>query len=296
MKVQFRNIRLKRLPMEDKKKIVLIAGKASHGRKDHEHNAGCLLLEKCLDENMPAVHATVYRNGWPRERNVCDGDGWPRDPTVFDNADAIVLYMDGGRGHPINGHLEEVDRVMKRGVGLACLHFAVEVPKGRPGNYFLDWIGGYFETHWSVNPFWTADCKEFPEHPITRGVEPFKLEDEWYYHMRFRDGMEGVTPVLSAIPPASTVDRPDGPRSSNPQVRAKKGEPQHLAWARERPGGGRGFGFTGGHYHANWANDSFRKLVLNGIVWVAGAEVPAGGVPSATPTAEELEANLDPKR
>jgi hypothetical protein len=35
----------------------------------------------------------------------------------------------------------------------------------------------------------------------------------------------------------------------------------------ERPNGGRGFGFTGGHKHVNWADDNFRKVVLNGLLW-----------------------------
>ena len=30
-------------------------------------------------------------------------------------------------------------------------------------------------------------------------------------------------------------------------------------WTIERPDGGRGFGLTGGHTHANWANDDFRR-------------------------------------
>ena len=67
-----------------------------------------------------------------------------------------------------------------------------------------------------------------------------------------------------------------------------------MAWAVERPDGGRGFGFTGGHNHANWGNDDFRKLVLNALLWTAKAEVPAGGVQS-TVTAEELKQNLDKK-
>ena len=66
-----------------------------------------------------------------------------------------------------------------------------------------------------------------------------------------------------------------------------------MAWACERKDGGRGFGFTGGHFHFNWGNDQFRKLVLNAIVWVAKGEVPKDGVKSATPTAEELEKNQD---
>jgi hypothetical protein len=124
-------------------------------------------------------------------------------------------------------------------------------------------------------------------------VKPFAIDDEWYYHMRFPEGMKGVTPVLTCVPPDATRKRPDGPHSNNPTVRAGKGMPEHVGWVRQRPDGGRGFGFTGGHWHWNWANDGFRTLVLNGIVWVAGLDVPAGGVKTKTPTLEELEANPD---
>jgi hypothetical protein len=68
-----------------------------------------------------------------------------------------------------------------------------------------------------------------------------------------------------------------------------------MAWARERPDGGRGFGFTGGHNHWNWGNDDFRKLMLNAIAWTAKVDVPTGGVPSKSLTAEDLLANLDEK-
>jgi hypothetical protein len=74
----------------------------------------------------------------------------------------------------------------------------------------------------------------------------------------------------------------------------KAGEPQTVAWAFERPEGGRGFGFTGSHFHKNWGNDDFRKVVLNAIVWTAKMDVPADGVQSKV-TAEQLEQNLDPK-
>ena len=60
----------------------------------------------------------------------------------------------------------------------------------------------------------------------------------------------------------------------------------------ERPDGGRGFGFTGGHFHANWGNDDFRKTVLNALLWIAKADVPAAGVQSMV-TGEELKQNLD---
>ena len=118
----------------------------------------------------------------------------------------------------LNPHLKEFDVLMKKGIGLACIHYGVEVPKGA-WRLFLKWIGGYFETNWSVNPHWVADFKLFPEHPIASGVTPFAIKDEWYYHMRFRESMNGVTPILSALPPEDTLRRKDGPHSNNPHVR-----------------------------------------------------------------------------
>jgi type 1 glutamine amidotransferase len=304
MKVEFRNIRLKRLPLGDKKKVVFVAGKPSHGYGSHEHNAGSLLLKKCLDESHPGILSTVYQSGWPWRRSKPDGAKerdnlrGADDLSAFDNADAVVIYCDGGGGHPARMHLEGFDKLMKKGVGLGCIHYGVEVPKGKEGGgeYFLDWIGGYFETDWSVNPHWTIkNAVLAKDHPVTRGVQPFEINDEWYFFMRFRPEMKGVTPILSAVAPPETMSRGDGSHSGNKHVResVKRGDLQALCWAAERDGGGRGFGFTGGHVHWNWGNDDFRKLILNAISWIAKAEVPEGGVSSKTPSREDLEANQD---
>ena len=267
------------------KKIVLVAGTVSHGAGEHEFNAGCLLLKKCLDQ-VPGVRPIVHLNGWPQ------------DESIFDGAAAIFIYADGGGGHPAiqDDHLQHLGKLMDRGVGLACAHYAVEVPKEKGGPEFLKWIGGYFETYYSVNPTWTADFKELPRHPIIRGVHPFKINDEWYYHMRFAEGMRGVTPILTAVPPDSTRGKPGANDShgGNPDVQKHMGEPEHVAWAFERPNGGRGFGFTGGHFHRNWGDDNFRRIVLNAILWVAKIDVPANGVESVF-TAEDLQKNLDSK-
>jgi type 1 glutamine amidotransferase len=268
------------------KKIVLIAGTPSHGPAQHEHRAGCLLLQKCLN-SVPGITSTVYSNGWPDS------------PTAFENAAAVLIYADGGGGHPAirPERLKLLGDLMKKGVGLGCLHYAVELPKDRGGPEFLDWIGGYFEAFWSVNPHWDADFKKLPEHPITRGVEPFKIRDEWYYHMRFRDGMKGVTPILTAVPPDSTRGK-EGDRSShggNPDVFARKGMPEHVMWVTERPDGGRGWGFTGAHFHKNWGDPNFRKIVLNALLWIAKAEVPPDGV-NCQLSPDDLNANLDPKK
>jgi type 1 glutamine amidotransferase len=267
------------------KKIVFIAGPPSHGPGEHEYRAGCLVLKSCLDK-LPNVSTILYTNGWPDDSGALEG------------AATIVVYTDGGAQHPLlqPGHLKTIGALMDQGVGLVCLHYAVEPTIETGEKEFLDWIGGAFEINWSVNPMWTADFKSLPDHPITRGVKPFKLYDEWYFHMRFRDGMKDVTPILSAVPDQSTTKRNDGPHEGNPAVRelVARGEPQSVAWAVTRADGGRGFGFTGGHFHRNWGDENFRKLVLNAILWTAKIEVPPDGMASVlSPT--QLDDNLDPK-
>jgi hypothetical protein len=266
-----------------KRKIVFIADRASHGFAQHECNAGCLLLAKLMEESVPGLVTSVHLNGWPDKPNLLEG------------AAGVVLFTNGGPSHPALKHLEEMEPFMKRGMGLTVMHYGLDVGKGVPGDKFLDWLGGYYEPNWSVNPTWTARFTEIPKHAVTRGVKPFAIFDEWYYHMRFRPDMAGVTPLLSAIPPDSTREKPFGPNSGNETVRSRKGLPEHLAWVYDRPGGGRGFGFTGGHFHWCWSNDDYRKLVLNGIAWSAGFEIPGQGISSRTPTYEELLENQDKK-
>ena len=268
------------------KKIVLLAGSVSHGKGEHEFRAGCLALKHCLDQ-VAGVTSVVHSNGWPS------------DPAAFAGADAVFMYADGGGGHPAikPDRLKILNDLAGRGVGIGCAHYAVEVPKGDAGEAMLGWTGGYFETFWSVNPHWDADFLTLPKHPVTRGVKPFKINDEWYFHMRFREGMRGVTPILSAVPPEKTMNRADGPHSGNPDVRASvsRRDPQHVMWVSERQGGGRGFGFTGGHFHRNWGDENFRRVVLNGILWIAKMEVPSQGVQSVL-TPEQLAANVDDKK
>ncbi len=266
------------------KRVLLIAGPPSHGPGFHEHNAGVLLLQKCL-AGTRGLKVDIALNGWPATASA------------FDGVDAVLIYADGGLRHIAlqDDRLAVLDKALSRGAGLGLLHYAVEPTKEKGQAEFLRWVGGAFEIHWSVNPHWDAAFKSLPNHPIARGVQPFTIRDEWYFHLRFADGLKGVTPMLVAIPDASTTTRADGAHSGNPAMRAAvaRGEAQTVAWAYDRPDGGRGFGLTGGHYHSNWANENFRRVVLNAILWLAKIEVPAGGFVS-TVTPADLAVNLDP--
>lgn len=265
------------------RKVLLLAGRPSHGFGAHDHFAGMTLIARWLNENTPDIAASVHRNGWPA------------DAAALDDAAAIVMYCDGDTGHPALRHLEQLDALAAKGVGIGMIHFALEVPRDRAGDRFLRWIGGYFEVNWSVNPHWRAEFPSIPDHEVTRGVKPFATADEWYFHMRFPPEMRNVTPILSAVPPDRLRSQPDGPRSSNAAIRAEIGKntPEHLMWVYERENNGRGFGFTGGHFHWNWAQDDQRKVVLNAIAWIAHARIPPGGITSPRPTLDDLLANPD---
>ena len=262
------------------KKVVLVAGGKSHGPGDHEFFAGTAVLMNLLKQT-PDV--------WP----VMVRDGWPKNEKVFDKADAILFYMDGRGGHPVvqKDRLKLLQGYMDKGAGWLNLHYAVDYDP-KHGETVVNWMGGYYDPRISTNPHWDADIRGLAKHPITRGVEPFKLRDEWYYNMRWIDDAKdvkdakNVTPILQALPPDNTRGTAD----------AKKylGRLETMAWAYERKDGGRAFGFTGGHFHRNWGDVNFRRTVVNAILWAAKVEVPEAGA-KVDFDAADLNRNLDKK-
>jgi len=246
-------------------RVALVAGKPSHPPGHHEFNAGVILLEKCLRQNN--LEPVVVRGGWPE------------DESVLDNARTLVFYLNGGAQHPmiLPDRLERIGRLMRRGVGLVCLHYAVEVPAQKGGEQFLDWLGGFYDRPYSQNPINDAEVTQAsPAHPISRGWKSFRGRDEWYYRIRFREGDPRLTPILTTMLP--------------PQQPAR----ETIAWAAERLDGGRAFGFTGGHFHDNWGQADFRRMVVNAILWTAKVEVPSGGA-QCDISPQWLTQNLDDK-
>ncbi|WP_233148516.1 ThuA domain-containing protein [Rhodopirellula sp. MGV] len=277
-------------------KIVLVAGKPSHPARMHEFNAGVQLMAKCL-QDQPDVDVHFVLNGWPK------------DESVFEDTDAVVFFMDGGGRHEIvqeNGkRLKTIQSWTEKGVGLGFMHYGVEVVADQAGEEMKRWVGGHYDHMFSCNPIWEPVFNQFPKHPITQGVEPFKIKDEWYFNMRFLAGIEGnqpvdldgmkFVPILVASPSDDVRDGPYVyPQGPYEHIEASSGRAEAMMWAVERADGGRGFGFTGGHFHDNWGNENFRKVVLNGVLWIAKAEIPANGVEHPV-SEDDLNANLDPK-
>jgi len=111
-----------------------------------------------------------------------------------------------------------------------------------------------------------------PTHPVSRGLAPFTYLDEFYPTIRWRSATEPPTPILKARLHVEFREGKD----------LVIGEPviSTVAWAYERPGGGRAFGFTGVHYLAALDQPSVRTMLLNAIAWTADIEVPSGGIRS----------------
>lgn len=266
---------------EKKTRVVFIAGSVSHPSGQHEFNAGSILLARALNE----------QSGLPIQVDVVH-NGWPEDDSIFDGAAAVVIYSDGNARHPVNGHEEKMDQLIDAGVGLMHMHYAVEVPAGPLGEKFKKWLGGHYESGFSTNPHWTADAEVKSGHLIGRGLSKLTANDEWYYNMRWADPKQ-VDDILTATPTRKRINRyihwtPAGEKGL--------GKKQTVMWALDRPDGGRSVGFTGGHWHRNWAIDDFRKLVLNGIAWVAKVDIPRDGVSSEPITEAQLNENLDEKK
>ena len=283
------------LTADGKHKLVFIAGKPSHPPGMHEFHAGTMLLTQCLKDFPNLV---VDRHDM----------GWVKDETTFADADAVVIYADGGKGHPAlqADHLATLGKLIAKGVGYGCMHYGVEVVPELGGKEFQEWLGGHYENAYSANPIWDATYSTFPTHAVTSGVKSFTTNDEWYIHMRFRpafghgdkaaqDGATKFVPILVGTPTDATRDGPYVfPKGPYAHLQAEKGAAETTLWTVERPDGGRGFGFTGGHFHKNWGNNDVRKVVLNALVWVTKLDVPAGGVESKV-TDEDLAKNLDIK-
>jgi len=101
--------------------------------------------------------------------------------------------------------------------------------------------------------------KTFPDHPVFRGVGPFTIDDGWLWNIRFAADMKGVTPLLRTVNPKSKDD--------------PKANAAIVAWAYERPAGGRSFTFTGGHLHKSLDDANYRRFLTNAILWTAGKEI-----------------------
>jgi type 1 glutamine amidotransferase len=206
--------------------------------------AECRLLAKVLNHS-PGVEAMV-------------SDGWPKDDAMLAGVDAIVLYtaVGGDLLFADEARRAQVEALLKQGVGLVAIHWSTDASPGIAAEKQLEHLGGWFHRPPSEIPVAESVVRQAdPAHPVSRGWTDFPMKDEYYIKLKFRDG---ATPLLRA-----KVD----------------GEDYVVGWALDRPDGGRSFATVCGHFHECFALAPFRRAVVNGILWAAKVEVPAGGAP-----------------
>ncbi len=245
-----------------KQKIVLVAGETAlvDTVGHHDYLAGCAVLETLLRQTN-GVEIVQVKNGWPD------------DETVFSNAKAAVFYTDGGGKQAFLDppqRTAKLQSMVDSGVGIVMIHQAVDFPES-----FVDqaksWIGGIY-SNGSGRGHWDSTHVDFPGHPVARGVTPWKINDGWLNGIQFVDGMKGITPIVWS-----------GKEYAGSRAGLDK---DIVAWTYERSNGGRSFAFTGLDAHSAWSLPGMRQLMVNGVLWTTGVEIPTAGA------ANEIEEKL----
>lgn len=231
-------------------KIVLIAGSNFYKAGEHEYVGNCAVLVDLLKQTAGVAPVLAV--------------DWPKKPETLEGAKAVVFLFDGAEKHQLlkENRIPAFQKLVDAKIGLVQLHQTVEYNKDFTPKA-ISWSGGAWEKGKGARAHWVQEFDKFPEHAIFTGVKPFKLDDGWIYKNTFVAGMKGVTPLLRTWNPKAT-DKPTGAQDV-------------IAWAYERPEGGRSFTFTGAHLHSSFAEEGYRRFLVNGILWSAGVDVPKSG-------------------
>ncbi len=240
-----------------KTNILLIGKQPDHPFGSHMYLHTCEMLTKCLRQTE-GVETVV-------------SDLWPKDPAVLKGVKTIVVYTNPAAELLLDSpHRDEVDRLMKQGVGLVTIHWASSVKKEdleRLGDRWISYLGGTWVSNVGLSTDTSPLKQLIPDHPICRGWTEYALHDEFY-----------LNPTISGAKPLLQI--------------TTKGQDVVVGWAHERADGGRAFGTTLGHYYSNFQIDAFRRMIVNAILWSAHVDVPQDGAPIAL---SEKDLALPPK-
>jgi hypothetical protein len=248
------------------KKIVLISGSNFYKAGEHEYVGNCAALADLLRQT-PGVAPVLAVD-------------WPKKPETLPGSAAVVFLFDGAEKHEAlkSNRATEIQKLVDAGVGLVQLHQTADYPTSF-GDRARAWAGAAFEKGYSQRAHWVATFDTFTNHPIFRGVEPFTIDDGWLWKHKFVSEKKGITPLLRTVNPKSKDD--------------PNADAAIIAWAYDRPSGGRSFTFTGAHLHKSFAEAGYRRFLTNGVLWAAGVDVPKAGAPVSLDVAT-LEKYLTP--
>lgn len=259
------------LQAAEKVKVILIAGATKKVDRPghHDYLAGCRLLQDLLQQT-PKVEAILVK------------EDWPENETVFDGAKAIVFYTDGGGKQAYLASPDRITRIQKlvdAGVGVVSIHQAVEFPENLT-KQSAGWTGAIYKKPRAGRGHWDSTHDQFPDHPVTRGVTSWKINDGWLNGFTFTADADKITPLVW---------------SGKEHVGSQKGgEKDVVAWTYDRPDGGRSFNFSGLDAHSAFENSGMNQLLVNGILWSAKMSVPEKGFNCETDK-QKIDSFLTPR-
>ncbi|MDP6542742.1 MAG: ThuA domain-containing protein [Phycisphaerae bacterium] len=198
-----------------------------------------------------------FDKAWGEHKDI-QCEVWKDKPyTVFDDIskfdyDVVLLYN-------LSSGITDVQKanwlkLLKKGVGLVVWHHALADCQNWPE--FLKIAGckfwmkpgkldgkkvGKSGTGHAIYEMKIANA----DHPITKGMKDFKIKDESYNKQSFAKGINVLVTT-------------DHPKSDKP-----------IAWTNDYKGA-KVFGYQGGHDAKAWTNPGHRRLLGNGMRWVAG--------------------------
>lgn len=217
-------------------RVLFIGKQPDHPVGSHAYLDTCELL----------AHELRERQGY----SALVSEGWPNDERLAGGFDCVVLYADTGAEILFEGpHAEAVRELFQRPIGLVTLHWSCGVKEANAeelGRPFQELLGGMWLSAPIPPEFGRSPLRVLAaDHPTSLGWQLAEVADEFY----------PMPSLLSAATPLWEVDF--------------HGAPLVVAWAYERPRGGRSFATTLGHFDRNFADRQFRQAVLQGIQWAA---------------------------
>ena len=241
-----------------KRLLLLAQGPDGHPKGTHEYVAGQTILEACL-RNVPKLEPTIVK---------ADGD-WPEGPELLAKADGVVLFVsEGAKWIGTNpARRAAFAELAKRGGGLAVLHWGMGT---KPAEHIDSFVALFGACHGGPDRKYkfleTQVRVAAPDHPATKGLADFTIKEEFYYELKQLPEAK-LTPLLTA---------------------AIDGQTPMVAWAWERPDGGRSLGYSGCHYHENWQRPEYRRFISQSVLWTLKIAPPEAGFPANVP-AETLQ-------
>lgn len=241
--------------------LLLAQGPDGHPKGTHEYVAGQTILDKCLS-GVPNLERTIVK---------ADGD-WPEGPELLAKADGVVLFVsEGAKWIGTNpARRAAFAELAKRGGGLTVLHWGMGT---KPAEHIEPFVALFGACHGGPDrkyKFLETQVRiAAAEHPATNGLADFTIKEEFYYQLKQLPEAK-LVPLLTA-----DID----------------GERPMVAWAWERPDGGRSLGYSGCHYHENWARPEYRRFISQAVLWTLKLSPPDAGFPAEIPETELPQAN-----